>query len=288
MTDTVFPRWIEDRLVGDAAFARAYAAVPDTRRALLKTALARAWEWAGPAVLETSRCAALGRSGLSSLRLTRPRRFAVLLFDATENSPARILAALAPALAAGIPEVLAVGVGGRSLPPAPVLTALELAGVERLARLSREQCLKFLRELDPFQPGLILALGGGPAAGVLAACPQSPWRVVRRGGLDGPLGVWRDSAEDLDLEALAFAQPDAAVEAWGAGRFLPGVHFRKKSGRFESFLKQGYPVVYVPAARREACLEAALAVFGPGTESCWIWPGLASLTGIEQVAWQNE
>lgn len=287
MTDTIFPSWIEERLVGDAAFARAYAAVSDRHRALLKTALARAWEWAGPAAAESSRYETLGRSGLASVRLIRPRRFAVLLFDETENSPARLLAALTPVLAAGVPDVLALRVGGRSLPPAPVLTALELAGVERLARLSRERALKLLRELDPRSPGLILGLGAGAVAEILAACPPSPWRAVWRGGLGGPLGVWRDKAADLDLEALAFAQPDAAVEVWGAGRSLPGMRLSKKNGTFESFLTQGYPVVWVPAARREACLDTALAVFGPGAESCWVWPDLQSLTAFEQVAWRT-
>lgn len=270
-TTGLFPSWIAKSLVADAVFGRAYARVPDHGRALLKTALARSWETSAPSETVASRTEKALRSGLRAVTSSAPRPGLVLLLDPAETSPARLLAALAPALAAGIPEVLAVRLGGRGNPPASLLVALELAGVERLALLPKEQGPKLFEHLAGHAPAcLVLALGSvpGPAA----------WR----GRLERPLGLWLDKSGDLDLEAVRFAQPDAVLEAWGPGtRSLTGPVVRR-SGTFETFLRQGYAALYAPRTRHEACLGRAPLVLGPGCESCWLWPDLAADLFLER------
>jgi len=282
----LFPSWLDGSLASDAAFGRAYAAVPDVRRALLKTAIARLWEWCGPADAVSLRRDMLWRSGLRSVSVAGPRRFALVLFDAGETSPVRLLAALVPALAAGIPEVLAVRLGGRALPPAPQLLALELAGVERLALLSRKRCTELLEHLGQGgESGLVLALGRD-AGSVLAAAPLHPARQRAWVPGGGPAGVWLDRTGSPDLEALAFAQHGAEINVWGGrGRSIPD-GFVRRSGTFETFLRQGYATLYVPEERREACAGRAPLVLGPGCESCWLWPDLeVSLFTPRHVCW---
>jgi hypothetical protein len=260
----LFPAWIGKALVADAVFGRAYASVSERERALLKTALVRSWEWSAPSEVVFRRTETLLRSGLCAVTRSAPRPALALFFDAAETSPARLLAALVPALAAGVPEVLAVRLGGRGHAPAALLTALELAGVERLAQLPKDQGPRLLGHLAQNAPSCaVLALGE-------VACVRAAWR----GRLDRPLGLWLDRPGDLDLEALAFAQPDAVLEAWGPGARGLAAPVVRRSGSFETFLRQNYPAVYAPGSRREACLGRVPLVLGPGCESCWLWPDL--------------
>ena len=60
-------------------------------------------------------------------------------------SPARLAAAVLPALCARVPEVAAVRVG--SAWPKPLVTTLELAGVESVFRLGRRAFVALGREL---------------------------------------------------------------------------------------------------------------------------------------------
>ncbi|MCM0755817.1 hypothetical protein M7784_11245 [Desulfovibrio aminophilus] len=282
----LFPSWLDGSLARDASFGRAYAAVPDARRALLKTAIARLWDWCAPAEALHRRAETLWRSGLRSVSLAEPRRFAMMLFDAGETSPSRLLAALVPALAAGVPDVLAVRLGGRALPPAPQLLALELAGVERLALLSRARCAELLAHLGQGgESGAVLALGREAASVVAEARLHSARQRAWTPG-SGPAGVWLERGAGSDLEALDFAQQGAEIHVWGAGRrSIPG-GFVRRSGTFETFLRQGYSALYVPEARREACAGRAPLVLGPGCESCWLWPDLeASLFTPRRVCW---
>jgi hypothetical protein len=270
----LFPAWIAGALAGDAVFARAYAAVSDPERALIKTALARSWEGSGPSEALSRRTDTVLRSGLRAVGASTPRPALALVFDSSEVSPARLLAALVPALAAGVSEVLAVRLGGRGHPPAPLLVALELAGVERLALLPREQGPRLCEHLAAHPACLVLALGSAPV--------PAAWR----GRLERPLGLWLDRPGDLDLQAVAFAQADAALEAWGPGARGLAAPFVRRSGTFESFLRQGYAALYAPTARHEACLGRAPLVLGSGCESCWLWPDLAAdLFFTHSTAW---
>jgi hypothetical protein len=132
--------------------------------------------------------------------------------------------------------------------------------------------------LSPWFLALVLALVFGLAAlsHAFAAPQRVPARAVMR--LDRP--------GDLDLQAVAFAQADAALEAWGPGARGLAAPFVRRSGTFESFLRQGYAALYAPTARHEACLGRAPLVLGSGCESCWLWPDLAAdLFFTHSTAW---
>jgi len=268
-----FPEWINAFVVDDGLFARAYEAVPDQRRALLKTCIARLFEWYGPSRRTASRQAVAWRGGFDSVQASAPADYAVVVFDADLASPARLLAAVVPPLSCGVKNVLAVRLGGGDW-PRPLLTGLELAGQELVADMSPGRVKGLLEEMDAAgAAGVVLGLE--LRQGVFRSL-RFPTRRIDFTCLNCDCGasLWMDADEPFDLEELAFAQPGLSFAVHGAETPLLPEGCRREGKDFQGFLDSIREVAYAPASRVGEALDRARLVLGPGQEGCWVWPQL--------------
>ncbi|MGE4505333.1 MAG: hypothetical protein AB7D51_08280 [Desulfovibrionaceae bacterium] len=276
----------ESALIPDERFAEAYAEVPDQRRALLKTCIARLWEWFGPCRASEELVVRRWRQGFVSRTSKRPRAACAVFFTPSVG-PAALLAALVPARALGVGEVLAVCCGGEP-PAAPVLTALELAGVEDALLLSAELSAHLASLLAGTECSNVVL--GEALDGSSRSC--SSWRAPH----PRSVGVWLDgtpgAGPDPDLDALAFAHSDAGLLVMGeseqpplSGAALP-VNARYVSGTFDDFLAIGFHGVVVPQGRLVAASEHQGLTLAAGQEGCWLHAGLtADHFRIKRHAW---
>jgi hypothetical protein len=263
------PDLIGESLVDDALFAAAYGESSDGERALMKTCIARLYDWYGPRKDTACEVARRWRGGFSSVGRAAPADVALVLFDEAFVSPARLLAALVPAIACGVQNVLAVRMDGRGDWANPLLTAMELAGQELVADLTGEGLQGVLDNLAEAGASVaVVDLAGRP--GLRAGRSRV---AVHRPALDRDIVLFSDDREPFDLDALAFVHPDTAFTVFGADVLLPD-GFVRGGGDFPAFLDAVRDVAFVPADRIGDTLDRARLVFGPGQEGCWVWPEL--------------
>ena len=273
--------------VDDAAFAAAYEATGDVDRARLKTCIARLHVLYGSASglgagdVREGRTATRWRHGFTSLEQVSPCAWALLCVDASWSSGPRLLAALLPALFAGVGSVAVLRVGGGGAWPPQVLAALELAGQEVAA------------DAEPAAvPALLEALaasgGAGGAAGRLLLLGEHPDQMAALARVQG-VPVWRDAPSPTiaiascgdgidkpdypDGAALRAAHPDAT--------FVDVPALPESLGRAvaPAPLVPLFPLAPLSAV---ACAPAHAGgwlphtglVLGPGHEWCWMHPGL--------------
>ena len=161
-----FPDWLDDHGVDDARMGEAYESLDAQSRSGLKTCIARLHRIWGESP-DVSRSLSCPRQGFCLEREDRPAEAAVIACAAGYRHPTAFLAALMPAVLAGVQAILpafvlpAGSTGRESLPAAPLLAALELAGVERAVVLAEETALSLVRQLRPERSRLLL-LGEEP------------------------------------------------------------------------------------------------------------------------------
>lgn len=261
--------------VDDAAFAAAYEATGDVGRARLKTCIARlhvvygAAGGAGGGEVRQGSTATRWRQGFASLEQVAPCAWTLVCVDAAWASAPRLLAALLPALFAGVGSVAVVRVGGEGPWPAPVLAALELAGQEVVADAA-PVVLPAL--LDSLAHG-----GAGQGMGRLLLLGEHPDAMFAHARALG-VPVWRDGpapiigvagispeiapSDRLDAAALRAAHPDAVFAEVPAA---PSAH------GFQASLA----AVACGLDHASVWLGHADLVLGPGHEWCWMHPGLS-------------
>ncbi|MDQ7834541.1 MAG: hypothetical protein RDU24_04095 [Humidesulfovibrio sp.] len=276
----IFPAWLEPRLISDARFARAYDAIGDQRRALLKSIIAHNFALNPPASVLREQHHRMLASGLRCRSSITPRPFILLLVDSSLDAPALLLGALMPALCSGAADVLVVRLGSRASVPESLLTSCELAGQERVASLSATLAAQLLIECaQSGLPGLVLHPDTPEMRRVLnrpalrTALDSSflrlaPLRVPRG------LGVWRDTVDQFALDALAFLYAGLELEAGGAkpGR---GASKPQDKSRFQAFASVPRELLLVPDACVETAPSAARLVLGESCSGLWTWPELS-------------
>ncbi|QJB57888.1 hypothetical protein [Pseudodesulfovibrio sp. zrk46] len=281
-----FPDWINELVPDDDLFAMAYDDIADHNRALMKTSIARLYDWYGPRKDIAGTVSRQWLSGFESKTTFDAVDFAVVLFDGSLLSPARLLSALVPALAGGVKNVLAARVAGGPWRKA-VLTGLELAGQEFVVDVSEAQARRLFNELrDSGHTGAVTVLG--PKAAVIKTSElQSASRIAFwRPRFTRAAAVWMDDAHTFDLEALAFTHPDIVFSVFGAETELPADNFSYEGDVFDDFLEAIIDVAYLPAIRMDLALAKAKVVLGPGQEGCWVWPDLhPELFQFHSTAW---
>ncbi|WP_207262281.1 hypothetical protein [Desulfovibrio sp. Huiquan2017] len=265
------PDLIGESLVDDALFADAYGISTDGERALMKTCIARLYDWYGPRKDAAREVATRWRGGFDSVSRFAPVDFALVLFDGTLTSPARLLASLVPAVACGVRRILAVRLDVEEAWAPGLLTAMELAGQELVADLDRNGLAELLDRLaEAGASGAVIDLTADPAA-----CPERAGLAVYRPVFGRNAVLFLDDDATFDLDALAFIHPDTAFTVFGADVPLPD-GFTRGGDSFSAFLDAVRDVAYAPADRVGETLDRARLVLGPGQEGCWVWPELQS------------
>ena len=282
-----FPHWTGQLVPDDELFAQAYQDLSDLERAWIKTGIARLYDWYGPRKDVGGEDVRQWSGGLQTRTRFDAVDFAVVLFDDTLLSPARLLAALVPAIATGVRSVIAVRVGEDAAPwRKAILTGLELAGQESVIGVDQNQARRLLSELrETERPGAVAVLG--PKA--TEACVSEQYAATRmafwRPRFSRMATVWMDKGNPLDLEALAFIHPDIAFSVYGDDVELPGPNFTRVKGGFDDFLSASSDVAYLPRERM-ASAGAVKLTLGPGLEGTWVWPDLHSLHfQFRRAAW---
>ncbi len=274
----IIPRWLEPHRVDDQDFSLAYAAVTDSRRALLKTCIARHLSWTEGEALQRVVSRLAYRQGFTVFRRSSPAQGLILALAPGVRSPARLLAAFLPAVAAGVGELAVVLPVDQPEREEPLLTALELAGCECVLRAGTAERERFFCETAAARGDVRMVFMGQPLEGMTVDMQQlvSGGRVVLLPGVSLRVGLWWDDDDPLDIEAVSWAHPDLAIECWNApGEGLPQSWIRRE-GTWDSCLDCGYDALFVPAAKVEEATSGAHLVLGPGHEGCWAWPGLGS------------
>lgn len=272
------PEWLESRKVDDEDFSRAYAAVTDSQRALLKTCIARHLSWIEAGGVQSVASRRTLRQGFTVFSRSSPAKGLILALAPGVRSPARLLAAVLLAVAAGTDElvvVLPVDPPGRE---EPLLTALELAGCECVLRAGTAETERLFCETAAARSDVRMVFMGEPPGGMASDMQQlvSGGRVILLPGLDLRLGLWWDEDDLLDIEAVSWAHPDLAIECWNGPAAGVPQDWVRQEGAWERCLDCGYDALFVPTGKVEDAMSGAQLALGPGHEGCWVWPGLGS------------
>ncbi|WP_300717697.1 hypothetical protein [uncultured Desulfovibrio sp.] len=259
-----WPRWLEGSRVPDAPRAAAYEATPAHLRAAVKTALALHHAHHGDTDVTACRDERFPRRGFRRTSAEGPAAHALVAFPASLRSPARLAAALMPAILAGVPLTGAFCIGGEPSPE--VLVTLELAGVEDAFALAAGDFVRLTDEL----PRCRVVLLHGLDRAALPGRSRLPGRVWSEDAL--PL-LLLPQADAVDAELLAFAHgPEIVANALrGAdaravldGGTAPG-------DRLPAALLDGEGAARLAVAPGDMPVELLLT---PGCEAFWLHPGL--------------
>ncbi|UZP68393.1 hypothetical protein N1030_05290 [Desulfovibrio mangrovi] len=277
--ESLFPDWLEACLVQDDVFGDAYEAAMPERRAWLKTAIARLHVLYGASGMTWGRSEKQWRQGFVSVAESRPVDWTVFLLAGDYSSGPRSVAALMPALFAGVPHVLVARVADVEAPWAdPVLAGFELAGQEAVVSLPQDRITSLLADMKGKGSGRVVVLGAVPAAiteTVLAfaaanaaqiACwvePSPATLVVADGG----------DSEELDEGLLSWAHPDLACIRLDEERLA-----LLREGEAELPFASDTQGPVLAFAGSSDCIDVVPdfipLMIGPGQEGCWVWPEL--------------
>lgn len=172
-------RWLERHALSDEAMGLAYESLGGEGRTALKLCIARLFRLWGESA-RSERCEKRFAPDFLLVAHESPAPHALFVCDARYRHPAALLAAVMPALLAGVEEILPCFVQeeAEAVPSAPLLAAMELAGVERCfsAPAAGSEELFSLLQAENSQGRLVL-LGTPPFGESLALAAH------RRGGI---------------------------------------------------------------------------------------------------------
>lgn len=242
--------------VSDARSAQAYLRTGDRGRAVIKSCIAATFQACQPASTTRVAISARFQGGETRSEEIVPRPWYAVALDPEVLAPAQLVAAVIPAVAARIPQVLVLRPKTRRGWPHALLTALELCGVEQVFSPSMKNfkhCLNVLgAELgrgclaclggEPFRKRVDASAGGGFRRHWLA----SPGRI---GQLVVPGIAW-------DQETIEFAHAGVRLQAYHDAA---------------DFAASGHEAVLAPYT---AAPQSARLVLEPGREGLWDWHDL--------------
>lgn len=255
--NSFFPEWLESVALDDEQFGSAYDAVPDNRRAWLKTTIARLHVLYGTPQVTWGRQENHWRQGHISIAESRPVDWTAVIVDSSYVSGVRLLAAAMMPLLSGVEDILVV-FSGETPVAAECLAALELAGIEMAVQVSKEQTATLLSELSvEGASGRILALGDDAIqvvhnAGVLSGGVQVWFEPQYKS-----IGIVAGGAFDRDL--LSWAHPDLSIVDVAADDFAT-------VSSLAAICCEADVVDTVP--------DTVPVSLGAGQEGCWVWPQL--------------
>ncbi|TIH19878.1 hypothetical protein D0S45_00640 [Marinifilum sp. JC120] len=249
-----FPLWLQDYQIADDIFGEAYEATLPPQRAWLKKTIAQVYGINSPEAPGKTWKVNTWRGGFETEVSTAPLEWTVLLLDEKSVSAVRILAALVPALAAGVKKILAVSCGEGDISRS-VLAGFELAGQEDVVRLPQEKVEELLASLfSGGVEGAVLDLRGTPDFIPHGSCVRY-WRAPEISSIS----VYKED-DSPDMDVLAFVHPDVELVEEDE----------------DSFDDAETDAAVVPAEIVGDALLNFSIVLAHGQEGCWLWNGFNS------------
>lgn len=282
MSFSLFNR-LESHLLNDDVLGQAYESVSAEQRALLKTAIARLWEWYGPSRIASCSRELEMRGGFHARETRKPVDFAMIVCGEDSAAPSQVLAAVVPAVAAGVEDVIAIKVGRDGWTKAQ-LTALELAGIEAIAELGVDEAAALIKDVhSSVDTGSLILLDTPENLAVTAQSSTIRTLVVR----DATAVAFHDpSSAAPDLERLAFGQAGVPVTVFGETPVIDFSGFSCENKSLDVLMKADARVAFVPDEYHSQALERFRVVFGPGHEACWLWSEITTdMFEDSRVSW---
>ena len=254
--DFDLPDWLESFRPDDDLYANAYEGTPAGLRALLKTAIAFAFHrWKADADESHMQTKSL-RAGFCRAETSRPADWVLAVVSEDFASPARLLAALVPAIIAGTGRIAVVS-------PAPfapaVSTALELSGLEDSFVLDDARTADLYEDLRAASSdGRVIVLGGG------AQLSAGQKDLLHRASADG-VPEFRDHAAPRLLSLYGKTDGDACgLSADEVKKRLLWLH---PDAVLLDEPEDGMQAIFAPEG---AALPFRVPLTaGPGMEACW-------------------
>jgi hypothetical protein len=270
--ETPFPDWLGTCLVPDEAFGDAYEAATPERRAWLKTCIARLHALHGAAGMTWGRAEKQWRQGFVSVAEMRPVDWTIVFLSEEYASGPRSVAALMPALLAGVANVLVVRIADQGAHwAASVLAGFELAGQEAVVSLSVDRVPVLLADMARKGSGRCLVLGkideALKAAVTRFTLECSPFVAGWFEPVPGALAIAEaEDACEIDEELLAWAHPDLQIVRYDGDNLEMVQQDASGEGGFLALAGTPDLIDIVP--------DSIPLMLGPGQEGCWIWPEL--------------
>ncbi len=251
------PDWLEACRPDDGLYADAYEGTPAELRALLKTAIAFAFHRWPRMDGERSEERLCTRAGFRHAERSRPADWVLAVLGAGFSSPARLLAALIPAVIAGAGRIVIVSEAPFS---SAVCTALELAGLEDSFLVDAEALPGLYEDLRALSPYGRLAFFPG-SDGTFSDAQKTLMHAAALDGMprlrDLPAPRILSLHDDAETAArLRWLHPDAELLTAADGPDLSGL--------------SGIAAVFAPADGMPSVPSPFFC--GPGMEACWPGP----------------
>ena len=259
-----FPGWCAQHLVSDEEFGNAYEAVAPELRALLKTNIALQHSLYGTPAVTWTREERHWRHDYVTVHEKKPADWCCVLLSQQYNSAPRLLAALMPALLAGVEDVMVVRMSGDEESPWPVelLAALELAGQENVISCHETMAATLFGALPSDATGRVLMLGDMPqTVGMcLADMPScvSLWAEPYLAGI----GLIPQEEAEWNVDVLKWAHPD-----WNMVDLSEVDDISTLGGT-------GFAAIACNGDKMDTVPDTVPFVLGSGQEACWVWPDL--------------
>ncbi len=252
---TELPNWLDGYRLDDTLRANAYESTPPELRALLKTALAFTFHrWPSQDRVQKWTISS-SRSGFRHMGGLRPAAWVLVCTGPGYASPARFLAATAPAIAAGVGRMAIVS---EKIFPTALCTAMELAGLEDSFVVGKNHIPALYEDLRSIShDGRVLLFPG--ADGKLTPVQKTLLHSAARDGIP----LLRDLPAPRLLH-LYTAKPEIEKLA----RRLRWLH---PDAEILTEPTADMRVVFVPH-EETSVPESPAMVLGPGMEACWPGP----------------
>lgn len=260
-----FPGWCEQQLVTDEQFGSAYEQVSPEHRALLKTNIAMQHCLYGSPGVTWARNERQWRHGFVTVNEEKPADWCCVLISEEYVSGPRLLAALMPALLAGITDVLVVRMVGDEETPWPheLLAALELAGQEAVITCHETMAGTLFGAMPSSATGRVLMLGDMPQTVGMCLADMPSCVCLWGEPFLGGIGVKSDDdGPQWDREKLTWAHPD-----WNLIDISELDEFSELGGA-------GFAAIACGPEYMDTVPDTVPATIGPGQEACWVWPDL--------------
>lgn len=264
----MLPSWLDAVRQPDEKQAAAYEACPSDFRASLKTAIAFTFHLWGESASRFETRLENSHSGFVHTLSCRPAAWTLALLSPGYLSPARFIAAILPAILAGVGKILVASLD--AAPSSALCAAVELAGLEDMFIFpsGTDDIPRLIRELHAQHPdGRVLLFPS-------AANEESGISIARQTAKELKIHLWRDDP----VPRLSLIPPSGKngagekhehilrrdIVAWAHGD--AEILDREEYGIAAHFVQE-----YADAFPDS---QAPPLSFGPGLEACWIHPFL--------------